>query len=94
MSSSSIEDSSQTDDSEKGLLLKTNKSIDKTTENGQEKSANEKHMTEISQLELNHDDIYSRVVLFLNIVRKFSFLISLWNVVFLFMMVFVFNKKD
>ena len=88
-----IDDVSQKD-SERGLLLKTNKAIDAVTENVQEKSKNEKQVRETSQPELNHDDVYSRVILFLNVVRRFSFLISLWNVVFLFMMVFVFNKKD
>ena len=47
---------------------------------------------------LSATDIYSLVVErvrhFLNIVRKFSFIITLWNIVFLFMMIFVFNKKE
>ena len=44
------------------------------------------------------EEIYSLVVqrlkVLLGTVRKFSFLIALWNLVFVFLIIFVFNKKD
>lgn len=64
------------------------------TKNGVQTQGHSSHQS----IDGNGEEIYTLVVqrvrVLLNTVRKFSFLIALWNFVFVFLIIFVFNKKD